>query len=188
MYLLNCLWLSHKWITDGKNYSWFTQWGLNRTIIHSLPKSDATSKCWAPELIWGGPLVCENRWWRWNWEGCAKPGVCGCHPESQGSCVCLWVWRHQQRMPPNTALNPRPANNESSPGQSSLLNLNLSPYFPVFIITIIITIITRIGVWGDYSWPLKHESLLSLPSLMVPPVSGRRGLVWTNQLGTSPWA
>ena len=34
--------------------------------------------------------------------------------------------------PPNTALNPRPANNESFPGQSNLLNLNLSPYFAVF--------------------------------------------------------
>ena len=63
-------------------------------------------------------------------------------------------------MPPDTALNPRPANNEfprtiqfaqsklSNPfAQSKLISLLSSLY----------GIITGIGVWGD-SWPPKHES------------------------------
>lgn len=90
-----------------------------------------------------------------------------------------------KRCPPNTALNPRPANNESFAGQSNLLNPNLSPYFPVFME--LLQGLRFRGTLGPQSVRATGTPcLLSLPSLMVPLISGRRGLVWTNQLAHLP--
>ena len=82
----------------------------------------------------------------------------------------------------------------SFPGQSNLLNpnlaihllnLNLSPYSPVFM-----ELLQGLGFGGTLG-PQSMRATgsacpLSLPSLTVPPVSGRRGLVWTNQLAHLP--
>ena len=88
-------------------------------------------------------------------------------------------------MPPDTALNPRAANNESFPGQSNLLNPNLAIQFAqsklISLLSSLYGIITGIGVWGD-SWSPKHESHRHpLPPVPAFPYSTSR--LWEKGAG-----
>lgn len=170
-------------IIDGKSYSQVTQWGLNRSIIHGVLKRVTLF----PNA--GHLNSFEDHWFMKTHNLCKSGKV----EQFRGHVVNTPIAKvpvsacgydtPQQRMPPNTALNPSPANKEN-PWQSNLLHPNWFSYPPVF--KELLQVLGVGGTLGPQSMrPTGTLCLLALLSLWVSHISGRRGLVRPYQLDAS---
>lgn len=115
--------------------------------------------------------------------------MCSHHPDSQGACVCLWVWCPQQRTSPNTALKSQPSKQGNFPKSNPICSIW------TYLLTLHFLRNYYRG-WGlgvlqaPKAWEPQVPSTFwpCLPSWDLPSPGGR-GLVWKHQLGadTPAW-